>query len=236
MKGVILAGGMGKRMLPLTKEDNKHYLPVFNQRMVEIPLRTLVTAGVKDIILVTGGNRPGQFLELLRNGKDYGLNRLYYTYQEGSGGIADALSLARPFVGDNEDIVVILGDNYFEHGIKIPEHKAGCHLFLQQTLTPWDFGIVELNQSKQIIGIEEKPKIPKSDLAATGCYIFDSNVWTAIDSIAPSSRGELEVTDVIRWYLPSVTYTEYTAYWSDMGTFDNWNMVSRRVAKGKWSL
>lgn len=237
MKGIVLAGGTGSRLAPLTQNDNKHLLPVYNQRMIEYPVQTLVDAGVKDIILITGGQRPGAFLELFKNGKEHGIRKLHYAYQEGSGGIADALMLARPFLGPKEDCIVILGDNYFEDGIKaqVTEWKdsqtgAGC--VLAETDTPWHFGIAEVS-GFDVISIEEKPSKPKSDLAILGCYYFDHHVWKILPKMKPSERGELEITDVLREYMNmnSLNYVEYSGYWSDMGTFLTWTEVSQRVAE-----
>lgn len=230
-KGVILAGGMGSRLLPLTENDNKHYLPVYNQRMVEIPLRTLVSAGIKDIVLITGGKKPGQFLELFKNGKSWGINRLFYTYQEGSGGIADALSLAEPFLDQDDQCLVILGDNYYASGIQLPELNQGAHCWLKKVQDARAYGVAGFNEFGEINSIEEKPQFPKSDLAITGCYLFDSQVWSLLKQIEPSARGELEITDVLNLYLKrnQLSYTIYNDIWSDMGTFDGWLEVSKEI-------
>ena len=165
MKGIILAGGMGTRLKPLTEIDNKHLLPVYDRRMIEYPLQTLVNLGIKDIILITGGNRPGMFLELLKNGKSHGVSRLYYTYQEGSGGIADALKLAEPFMTRKEKCVVILGDNYFE-GDMSKQYKHwkrttdnGSCVLLKEVEKPWDFGVAAVENGK-VVSLEEKPVNP----------------------------------------------------------------------------
>ena len=207
--------------------------------MIEIPLLTLVEAGIKDVILITGGNRPGDFLELLKNGKSIGLERLYYTYQEGAGGISEALSLAEPFLEEEENCIVLLGDNYFEDGIRSQflewiKKPFGAGIFLQETKKPWDFGVAEVVLDK-IISIEEKPKVPKSNLAVLGCYMFDKRVWNFIKRTKPSSRGEMEITDVLSLYLKdnSLFYFLYNGYWNDMGRFESWMEVSQRVRE-RW--
>lgn len=237
MKGVVLAGGMGTRMLPLTQEDNKHLLPVYKRRMVEYPLLTLVDAGITDIVLVTGGKRPGAFLELLRNGKGLGIDRLNYAYQEGSGGIADALKLASNYIPFGEPCTVILGDNYFEDGIlggvsEWAKRGRGAHVFLKETDRPWDFGIAEVDFRVGVISIEEKPIDPKSNMAILGVYIFDYSVWERIKEVKPSSRGELEITDLLKFYMNTaeLSYSLYSGFWSDMGSFESWSEVSARIA------
>lgn len=241
IKGIILGGGLGTRMSPLTQEDNKHLLPVYNSRMIEYPIKTLVDAGVDEIVLVTGGKRPGAFLELLRNGEKAGLKKIYYTYQEGNKGIPDALRLAEPFVGSSP-CVVLLGDNYFEDGIKHQLDKwlmdysntgAGC--LIKKTDRPWDFGIAELNKEGKIISLEEKPLSPKSDFAVLGCYLFDESVWRILPDLKASPRGELEITSVLEEYMKqnSLISFSYNGYWSDMGTFKTWMEVSQRIAKQK---
>ena len=238
MKGIILGGGMGTRMAPLTRDDNKHLLPVYNRRMIEYPIKTLVDAGIDEIVLITGGQRPGAFLELLRNGDDHGIKKLYYAYQIGNGGIADALKLAEPFA-DQEPCVVILGDNYFEDGIEDQIalwdrakcfQGAGC--LLKQTNTPWDFGIAEV-QNGNIIGLEEKPVNAKSSLAVLGCYFFDHRVWEILPTLTPSARGELEITHVLGAYMADgkLEAYNYEGFWSDLGTFENLMKVATRVAK-----
>lgn len=236
MKGIVLAGGLGSRLQPLTKNENKHYLPVYTKRMIEYPIRTLVRAGIKDIILITGGNKPGEFLGLLKNGKQHGIERLYYTYQEGNGGIADALKLAEPFMEEGEDCAVILGDNYFEQDITIPDKVYGAHIFLKEVDEPWHFGIATIS-GDQIISIAEKPKTSESNLAILGCYLFDHHVWDLLERVKPSDRGELEITDLLKEYMgictpePYISHQFYNGYWSDMGTFESWMEVSNRVKK-----
>lgn len=245
-KGIILGGGTGSRLAPLTRTQNKHLLPCYNMRMIELPLSTIVNAGIKDVILVTGGNEPGSFLELLKNGAAHDINRLFYTYQEGSGGVADALRLAEPFLSkehaladEKEPCVVVLGDNYFEEGIKQQYEQwksetggQGAGILLKTTETPWHFGIAEVKDGK-VISIEEKPSKPRSDLAILGGYFFDGTVWDYVNHIEPSSRGELEITDVLRFYMHEgkLRYYMYDGYWSDMGTFSSWMEVSTRLAK-----
>jgi glucose-1-phosphate thymidylyltransferase len=231
-KGIVLAGGTGKRMRPLTEIDNKHLLPVYNRRMIEYPVQSLLNIGIDEIILITGGNRPGAFLELFKNGKSHNIKHLYYTYQEGSGGIADALSLAAPFVTPDEDCVVILGDNYFEDSIQSVTKGAtkGARCLIQHTDRAWDFGIATIKQGK-IIDMVEKPTDINIGLAILGCYWFDYQVWEMFQNITPSARGELEITDILRQYMEQdeLSYRKYPGYWSDMGTFESWAEVSARV-------
>jgi glucose-1-phosphate thymidylyltransferase len=205
--------------------------------MIEYPLKTLVNLGIKDIILITGGQRPGTFLELLKNGKQHGVSRLYYTYQEGSGGIADALKLASPFMTRKEKCVVILGDNYFEGtGIKKQFNRwksgsgIGSCVMLKEVEQPWHFGVAEV-EDKRVVSIEEKPDDPKSNLAILGLYMFDYKLWEYINKISPSQRGELEITDVLKFYMEDndLSYTVYNDFWSDMGTFESRAAVSNRI-------
>lgn len=226
MKGVILAGGLGTRMLPCTKVTNKHCLPVYNKPMIYYPLETLVKAGIKDILIVTGGNNPGDFLKLLGNGKEFGLKEIHYTYQEGAGGIAEALGLAEDFA-DQGRVVVILGDNIFEDNISeyvknFKKQEWGAKLFLKKVSNPQRFGVAEI-KNKKIINIEEKPKKPKSKYAVTGLYMYDSQIWDVIKTLKPSSRGELEITDVNNFYVKKniATYEILNGFWSDAGTFES---------------
>jgi glucose-1-phosphate thymidylyltransferase len=234
MKGIILAGGLGTRLQPLTKNDNKHLLPVYKKRMIEYSVEALVNSGIKDIILITGGKNSGQFLELFKNGKDHGVSRIYYTYQEGNAGISDALKLAQPFLESDEESVVLLGDNYFEGSLKKyidSWNKKGSMMLLKKVNEPWDFGIAEIKNNK-VVSIEEKPADPKSDLAIIGAYFFDKAVWNYLKNIKKSKRGEFEITDVLKQYSndEALTYSIYDDYWLDMGTFSNWVEVSTRVA------
>lgn len=236
MKGVILAGGLGKRLYPLTRISNKHLLPVYCRPMIYYPLQTLVDAGIKDILIVTGGNHAGEFLRLLGNGNQFGLKHINYTYQEGEGGIADALKLAEHFA-DNEKIVVILGDNIIEKDIKksVEEFKKqtkGAKILIKKVEDPKRFGVVELN-GKKITSIEEKPKRPKSNYAVTGIYMYDNQVFNIIKALKPSKRGELEITDVNNAYLKrgELAYSVLDGWWTDSGTFDSLLRANNLVAK-----
>jgi len=225
MKGIILAGGNGIRLLPLTKITNKHLLPVYNKPMIYYPLETLVKGGIKEILIVTGGNNPGDFLRLLGNGKEFGLKEIHYTYQEGAGGIAAALGLAEDFA-DGGKIVVILGDNIFEDDIRqyvrdFKKQEKGAKLFLKETEEAYRFGVAEI-KDRRITSIEEKPKNPKSKLAVTGLYMYDNQVFDVIKNLKPSQRGELEITDVNNFYISqgTATYEILKGFWSDAGTFE----------------
>jgi glucose-1-phosphate thymidylyltransferase len=204
MKGVILAGGLGSRLAPLTKITNKHLLPVYDRPMIHYPLRVLSDAGVRDVLIVTGGNHAGEFLRLLGNGREYGLNEIAYAYQEGEGGIADALALARPFTkGDR--IVVVLGDNIIEHDIRRPvaafaEQTRGARILLKKVPDPQRFGVPVFDGSR-IVAIEEKPTQPRSDYAVIGVYMYDATVFDIIGTLRPSDRNELEITDVNNAYI-----------------------------------
>ena len=239
MKGVVLAGGKGSRLYPLTRVTNKHLLPVYDRPMVFYPIQTLVDAGIKDIIIVTGGQNSGDFLRLLSNGKDFALHRIHYTYQEGEGGIADALRLAEPFV-EGEKICVILGDNIIENNIiaskeAFEKQPAGAHIILKEVSDPERFGCPEISDGR-ILGIEEKPKVPKSSYAVTGLYFYDATVFEKIGRTRPSSRNELEITDVNNMYLEerTLTHSILDGWWTDAGTFESLlratNMVSETGA------
>ena len=236
MKGIILAGGTGSRMFPCTKVSNKHLLPIYNKPMIYYPLETFVNAGIKDVLIVTGGNSPGDFLKLLGNGKKLGLKELHYTYQEGSGGIAEALGLAEDFA-DNGKVVVILGDNIFEDDFTkavkdFEDQKWGAKLFLKKVTDPERFGVADI-KGKNIIGIEEKPKEPKSQYAVTGLYMYDGQVFDVIKTLKPSQRGELEITDVNNFYINQeiATFEMVKGFWSDAGTFVSLLRASNLVAK-----
>src|ERR1700681_2162514 len=208
MKGVVLAGGKGSRLSPLTRVTNKHLLPVYDRPMIFYPIQTLVDAGIREIIVVTGGQNSGDFLRLLSSGKEFGLHRIHYTYQEGEGGIADALRLAQPFV-ENEKICVVLGDNIIENNIiaakeSFEKQKHGAHIILKDVRDPERFGCPELSGGK-ILKIEEKPKKPKSNYAVTGIYFYDETVFDKIGKTKPSWRNELEITDVNNLYLKEKT-------------------------------
>lgn len=236
MKGVILAGGLGTRLHPLTKITNKHLLPIYDKPMVYYPLETLVTAGIDDILLVTGGNNAGDFLRLLGNGKEFGLRHLNYTYQEGEGGIAEALSLAEYFV-DGEPMVVILGDNIVEKSIKsavenFREQGSGAKILLKRVEDPQRFGVAELD-SNRVVNIVEKPKEPESDLIVTGIYMYDPSVFDFIKKLEPSQRGELEITDVNNLFIGrgNMTYEILDGWWTDAGTFESLYHASTLVAE-----
>lgn len=223
MKGIVLAGGLGTRLNPLTRITNKHLLPVYDQPMIYYPIQKLVQAGIKDIIIVTGGNSSGDFLRLLKNGKEFGLRRLHYTYQEGEGGIAEALGLAEEFA-EGERVVVILGDNIFEDDLTIyinsfEKQKQGAKILLKEVPYPERFGVAEINDNK-VVNIIEKPKSPKSNYAVTGIYMYDQKVFSIIKTLKPSARGELEITDVNNYYLGSntLTYDILPGWWADAGT------------------
>jgi glucose-1-phosphate thymidylyltransferase len=226
MKGIVLAGGLGRRLFPLTKITNKHLLPIYDRPMIYYPIRTLVTAGIRDILIVTGGNHAGEFLRLLGKGKEFGLDNLSYTYQEGEGGIADALSLARHFA-DGDRIAVILGDNIIEDNISrsiaaFQQQPSGARILLKRVRDPERFG-VPVFESGRIVRIEEKPAKPASDYAVTGAYLYDTEVFDIVASLTPSGRGELEITDVNNAYLKrgTMAHDVLEGWWSDAGTFES---------------
>jgi glucose-1-phosphate thymidylyltransferase len=236
MKGIVLAGGLGSRLNPLTKVTNKHLLPVYNQPMIYYPIRTLINAGIDDIMIVTGGNSAGDFLKLLGNGKQFGLKHLNYTYQEGEGGIADALSLVEHFA-DDSSICVVLGDNIIEGNIRAAAvdyetQNAGAKILLKKVPDPNRFGVPVI-EGDRVVRIEEKPKEPKSDYAVVGIYFFDQRVFEIIRGLEPSARGELEITDVNNDYIErgEMTWSELDGWWSDAGTFDSLQRASQLVAE-----
>ncbi len=237
MKGIILAGGLGSRLSPLTRITNKHLLPVFDKPMIYYPLQTLVNAGIRDILIVTGGNNAGDFLRLLGNGKkDFGLDHINYTYQEGEGGIAAALSLAE-FFADQEPICVVLGDNIIEKNInnavkEFRKQKSGAKILLKEVPDPERFGVVRLEGDK-VVEILEKPKNPPSALAVVGIYMFDNTVFEIIKTLKPSGRGELEITDVNNAYIKrgTMTFEILEGWWTDAGTFESLLRASNMVAK-----
>ena len=237
MKGVVLAGGLGKRLHPLTKITNKHLLPVYDKPMIFYPLQTLINAGIDDILIVTGGNHAGDFLRLLGNGKEFGLKHLNYTYQEGEGGIADALALAEHF-SEDEKIVVILGDNLIEGNINqavkdFGEQKEGAKILLKKVPDPQRFGVPEIVNGK-LLQITEKPEVPKSKYAVIGIYMYDGRVFDVIRTLKPSNRGELEITDVSNAYIRDdrMTYDTLEGWWSDAGTFESLLRAGNLVAQG----
>ena len=238
MKGVVLAGGTGSRLFPLTKITNKHLLPIYDRPMIYYPIQTLVDAGIEDILIVTGGRNSGDFLRLLANGKEFGLKHINYTYQEGEGGIADALALAEHFA-DGHKICVVLGDNIIEHNIweaaeKFRKQDAGAHILLKEVHDAERFGVAEV-ASARIVGIEEKPKHPKSNYAVTGIYMYDATVFDKIRTLVPSRRGELEITDVNNAYIRegNMTFSFLEGWWTDAGTFDSLLRAANLVAQSR---
>ncbi len=236
MKGIILAGGLGTRLHPLTRITNKHLLPIYDKPMIFYPLQTLVNSGVKDILIVTGGKHAGDFLELLGNGADFGLAHLNYTYQHGEGGIADALKLAE-FFAEGQKICVVLGDNIIEYNIKdavqaFEAQKQGAKIILKKVEDPHRFGVVRF-EGEEVVEIVEKPPQPPSPYAVTGIYFYDSTVFDVCQTLVPSARGELEITDVNNHYIRqgSMTWEILEGWWTDAGTFDSLLRASRLVAE-----
>ncbi|AKB41420.1 sugar phosphate nucleotidyltransferase [Methanosarcina mazei] len=230
MKGVILAGGTGSRLYPLTKVTNKHLLPVYDKPMIYYPIQTLINAGIKEIMIVSGKGHAGHFLELLGSGSELGV-RLTYEIQEEAGGIAQALGLAEDFA-DNSPVTMILGDNIFQDNIidSVKSFTSGAKIFLKEVSDAHRFGVAEIDRNR-IISIEEKPKIPKSSLAVTGLYIYDSRVFEIIRNLKPSGRGELEITDVNNAYvrMGEMEYSILEGFWSDAGTFESLFRASELV-------
>ena len=237
MKGVILAGGLGTRLMPCTKVTNKHLLPVYDKPMIYYPLKTLINAGLEDIMIVTGGNNAGDFLRLLGNGRKFGIKDISYTYQEGEGGIADALKLAEDFA-DNDKLAVMLGDNVIENDIsdavkEFEKQEKGARIFLKEVDNPERFGVAEIKDGT-VINIAEKPKKPVSNYAVVGIYMYDSDVFDIIRMLKPSDRGELEITDVNNEYIRRgiMTYSILDGWWTDAGTsFESLFRASRLVRK-----
>jgi len=232
MKGVILAGGTGSRLYPLTKVTNKHLLPVYDKPMICYPLQTLMDAGIDDILIVSGRGHVGHFLELLGSGSDMGV-RLSYEIQEGAGGIAQALGLAQRW-SDGDDLAVILGDNIFEDAVRdaVDSFDHGARVFLKEVPDAHRFGVAEV-AGDRIVSIEEKPEKPKSDLAVTGLYLYDHRVFEVIQTLKPSGRGELEITDVNNAYIREgeMGFSVLRGFWSDAGTFDSLLRASEMVKK-----
>lgn len=230
MKGVILAGGTGSRLYPLTKVTNKHLLPVYDKPMIYYPLKTLIGAGIKDIMIVSGRGHAGHFLELLGSGSKFGVH-FTFEIQEEAGGIAQALSFAEDFV-DGDNVTVILGDNIFQDNIKedVSAFSSGAKILLKEVTDAHRFGVAELDGNR-VIGIEEKPQNPKSNFAVTGLYIYDCEVFNAIKTLRPSGRGELEITDVNNYYINKDTmgYRILDGFWSDAGTFESLFRASELV-------
>ena len=238
MKGVILAGGLGSRLRPLTKVTNKHLLPIYDKPMIYYPIETLCNAGIRDIMIVTGGNSAGDFLRLLGNGAAFGLKDIYYTYQEGEGGIADALRLCEHFAEGNR-MVVILGDNIIQDDIapfvrKFEQQDSGARILLKEVTDPQRFGVPELDGDR-IVRIEEKPASPKSNYAVTGIYMYDRRVFDFIRRLRPSERGELEITDVNNAYIREgdLHYDVLDGWWTDAGTFESLFHASQLVARDR---
>jgi len=237
MKGIILAGGLGTRLFPLTKITNKHLLPVYDRPMIYYPIEALVNAGIDDIMIVTGGKKSGDFLSLLGNGSEFGLKHLNYTYQEGEGGIAEALGLCEHWA-QGDSVCVILGDNLIENNIKqaVADFRAqdkGAKIMLKEVHDPERFGVATLDGGK-VKAIVEKPKSPESNLAVIGIYMYDGRVFDVIQTLEPSDRGELEITDVNNWYIKddSMTYQVLEGWWTDAGTFESLHRSANLVADG----
>lgn len=240
MKGVVLAGGTGSRLFPLTKITNKHLLPIYDKPMIFYPIQILVDAGIRDILIVTGGKNAGDFLRLLANGKEFGLSHLNYTYQEGEGGIADALALAEHFA-DGNPICVVLGDNIIEGDIReaadqFRNQEGGARILLKEVPDAERFGVAEM-RGDRIVGIEEKPAKPRSNYAVTGIYMYDATVFEKIRTLVPSARNELEITDVNNAYIRegSMSYSFLSGWWTDAGTFDSLLRATNLVARTRRS-
>ncbi|MDX2147695.1 MAG: sugar phosphate nucleotidyltransferase [Planctomycetota bacterium] len=241
MKGVILAGGLGTRLRPLTLVTNKHLLPIYDRPMVYYPIECLVNAGIREVLIVTGGDHAGDFVRLLRNGKHLGLKHLEFAYQEGEGGIADALRLAEDFA-DGEKICVVLGDNIIEGSIQKAAgqffaQRSGAKLLLKEVPDPQRFGVARFEGEPgrgKIVEIIEKPKDPPSNYAVTGIYFYDAEVFEKCKGLKPSSRGELEITDVNNYYLQrgDLTYDFLDGWWTDAGTIESLYRATNLVAKG----
>ena len=236
VKGVVLAGGTGSRLFPLTKITNKHLLPIYDKPMIYYPIQTLVDAGIREILVVTGGRNSGDFLRLLANGREFGLKHLDYTYQEGEGGIADALALAEHFA-DGQKICVVLGDNIIEGNVRaavedFKQQAKGAKILLKEVPDAERFGVAEIRDGR-IVGIEEKPKQPKSNHAVIGIYMYDETVFEKVRVLVPSGRGELEITDVNNAYIRegSMTYSPLEGWWTDAGTFESLLRAANLVAE-----
>jgi len=235
MKGIVLAGGYGTRLLPLTKVTNKHLMPVYDRPLIYYPLQTLADAGIKEVMLVTGGNNAGDFLPLLGSGKEFGFTELNYAYQEGAGGIAEALGLTEDFA-DGQKVVVILGDNVIEKNIikatkNFEQQERGAKILLKEVPHPEHFGVPEL-KGDRVVNIEEKPRHPKSKYAVIGIYMYDARVYDVIKTLERSPRGELEITDVNNDYIrrDEMTWEELDGWWIDAGSSpDNLFEASRLV-------
>ena len=236
MKGIILAGGTGSRLYPLTKVTNKHLLPIYDKPMIYYPMQTLIDAGIKDIMIVSGKGHVGHFLELLGSGSEFGVN-FSYEIQKEAGGIAQALSLTEKFA-NGDDVTVILGDNIFQDNIRehVNSFKAGARIFIKTVSDAHRFGVAEVDHNRnQVLGIEEKPASPKSNYAVTGLYIYDNNVFDIVKTLKPSNRGELEITDVNNEYIRKgeLSYSVLDGYWSDAGTFESLFRASELIRNNR---
>jgi glucose-1-phosphate thymidylyltransferase len=236
MKGIVLAGGLGTRLYPLTRVTNKHLLPVYREPMIYYPIRTLVNSGITDILIVTGGNNAGDFLRLMGNGSEFGLKHLNYTYQEGEGGIAAALGLAQHFA-DGGKIMVVLGDNIIEKNVRkavedFEKQERGAKVILKEVPDPQRFGVPAF-ENERIIRIDEKPAVPASQYAVIGIYMYDGGVFDVIKTLKPSQRGELEITDVNNHYIRegTLTWEILDGWWTDAGTFESLQYAGNMVAK-----
>ena len=226
MKGVILAGGSGTRLYPLTRITNKHLLPIYDRPMVTYAIEALVAAGVTELMLVTGGTHAGEFLRLLGNGHEYGIDRLSYAYQERAGGIAEALGLAERFV-DGDRVVVMLADNVLELSIRpavenFSQQEEGARILLSRVENPEHLrhlGVPELDGDDRVTRIVEKPAVPPSAFAVTGIYFYEGTVFEIIPGLTPSGRGELEITDVNNWFVSqeAMEYDVLDGFWGDAG-------------------
>jgi len=244
MKGIVLAGGTGSRLFPLTKITNKHLLPIYDKPMIYYPIQTLVDAGITDIMVVTGGKNSGDFLRLLANGKHFGLKHIAYTYQEGEGGIADALNLCEHFA-DGQKICVVLGDNIIEKNIRsavdsFRAQERGARILLKKVTDAERFGVAEFDGDRgdHIVGIEEKPAHPKSNYAVTGIYMYDATVFDKIHTCKPSGRNELEITDVNNSYIRegTMTFSFLDGWWTDAGTFESLLRAANLVAQSRHAV
>lgn len=240
MKGIVLAGGLGSRLFPLTKITNKHLLPIYDKPMIYYPIQTLVDAGIEDILVVTGGRNAGDFLRLLANGKEFGLRHLNYAYQEGEGGIAEALALAEHFA-EGDRLCVVLGDNLVQNSIRpaveaFLKQPAGARILLKEVPDAERFGVAEISGDR-ILGIEEKPARPKSNFAVTGIYLYDETVWQKVKTLKPSARGELEITDVNNAYIRegTMSFSYLDGWWTDAGTFESLLRAANLVAESSKS-
>jgi glucose-1-phosphate thymidylyltransferase len=238
MKGILLAGGTGSRLSPLTKVTNKHLLPVYDKVMIQLPLQTLINSGLKEIMIVSSKEHSGDIIELLGSGKEFGV-KLYYGVQDEAGGIAQAIGICREFIG-KDNMAVILGDNIFQEYFftKCYSFISGCRIFLKKVKNPSRYGVAEIKK-KEIIKIEEKPKHPKSNYAVTGFYLYDGQIFDIINRLKPSKRGELEITDVNNEYIKQgrMKYSIVECFWSDAGTFESLRQSSEFVRRSikEWS-